>query len=276
MCRLLGYLGPSIQLDSLLTKPEHSLIAQSYQPREMTAGLLNADGFGVGWYHTQQEANPFVYKNTLPIWSDVNLPHLSRYIESGCILASVRSATVGQAVQLSNCQPYHSSSLLGMHNGFIENFRQTLYRPIRDCLNDTYYQAIEGSTDSEHIFALLCNELQTWSATVESQPAALKAALTTTLHTLAEWVQTYQVTAALNLLISDGHHLVASRFAYTGRLDHTTVVPPSLYWLRDDPSFARSVIVASEPIFASSQWVCCPKNTILVIGEDLDIETYQL
>lgn len=47
MCRLLGYLGSSIQLDRILIKPEHSLVVQSYKPQEMTAGLLNADGFGL-------------------------------------------------------------------------------------------------------------------------------------------------------------------------------------------------------------------------------------
>jgi len=50
MCRLLGYLGPPIVLDYLLSKPEHSLIVQSYQPREMNSGLLNLTA-GVGWYH---------------------------------------------------------------------------------------------------------------------------------------------------------------------------------------------------------------------------------
>lgn len=49
MCRLLGYLGKPIQLDRLLLKPEHSLVVQSYQPQEMTAGLLNADGFGLSY-----------------------------------------------------------------------------------------------------------------------------------------------------------------------------------------------------------------------------------
>ena len=48
MCRLLGYLGEPILLDAILYKPEHSLIVQSYDPREMTSGLLNADGFGIG------------------------------------------------------------------------------------------------------------------------------------------------------------------------------------------------------------------------------------
>ncbi|MBD2018667.1 class II glutamine amidotransferase, partial [Leptolyngbya sp. FACHB-36] len=132
MCRLLGYLGPRVQLDRLLFKPEHSLIVQSYQPKEMTAGLLNADGFGVGWYHPERQNEAFVYKNTLPIWSDVvNLPSLSRYVESGCILANVRSATPGLTVDLSNCQPFQYQRLLAMHNGAIEQFRQSLYRPIR-------------------------------------------------------------------------------------------------------------------------------------------------
>ncbi|MEP0772297.1 class II glutamine amidotransferase, partial [Trichocoleus sp. ST-U1] len=49
MCRILGYLGSPILLDCLLSKPEHSLIVQSYEPREMTSGVVSADGFGIGW-----------------------------------------------------------------------------------------------------------------------------------------------------------------------------------------------------------------------------------
>jgi predicted glutamine amidotransferase len=104
MCRLLAYLGQPIQLEKILLEPEHSLVVQSYQPQEMTAGLLNADGFGIGWYHPTQETKPFTYRNILPMWNDVNLPNLSRYIESGCVLSNVRSATPGLAVDLSNCQ----------------------------------------------------------------------------------------------------------------------------------------------------------------------------
>jgi len=261
MCRLLGYLGPSIQLDSLLIQPEHSLIEQSYQPREMTSGLLNADGFGLGWYHSQQDRAPFVYRNTLPIWSDLNLPSLSRYIESSCILAYVRSATMGQAIQLSNCQPFQFGHLLGIHNGYIEDFRRTLYRPLRDRLSDACYQAIEGTTDSEHIFALVCNELQTREITLEK-------ALYQTLQTLAEWAEVHNVKVGLNLVLSDGRSLVASRFAYPAQ-------PPSLYWLQDEP-VAQSMIVASEPLFKSDRWIRFPPNSILVARGNWDIQTYQL
>ncbi|NJO71133.1 MAG: class II glutamine amidotransferase, partial [Oscillatoriales cyanobacterium RM1_1_9] len=82
MCRLLGYLGPTIQLEEILYKPKHSLIVQSYQPLEMQEALLNADGYGVGWYHPTRHSQPFIYRSISPIWNDQNLPPLSRYVES--------------------------------------------------------------------------------------------------------------------------------------------------------------------------------------------------
>ncbi|MCL1475221.1 ergothioneine biosynthesis protein EgtC [Argonema antarcticum] len=258
MCRLLGYLGPPILLDYILSKPEHSLIEQSYQPREMTSGLLNADGFGIGWYHPQRDTDPFIYKNTLPIWSDINLPNLSRYIESGCILANVRSATSGQAVDLSNCQPFRYGHLLFTHNGFIQNFRQTLYRPIRNRLSNEVYQGIDGSTDSEHIFALLINELTV------NPDITLEKALQNSLITLAELAQFHEINVSANIIVTDGRRLVSSRFS-------TQKPAPSLYWLRDDPTFPEAVIIASEPLFAGN-WSAFPENSIISVGEDLDIQ----
>ncbi|MFB2921257.1 MULTISPECIES: ergothioneine biosynthesis protein EgtC [Aerosakkonema] len=258
MCRLLGYLGPPILLDYILSKPEHSLIVQSYQPREMTSGLLNADGFGIGWYHAQKDTDPFTYKNLLPIWSDINLPNLSRYIESGCIIANVRSATPGQAVDLSNCQPFRSDRLLFAHNGFIQNFRHSLYRPIRSQLRDEAYQAIDGSTDSEHIFALVINEL------ANNPDITLEKALQNSLITLSELAQLHQVNVSANIIVTDGNQLVASRFG-TGK------PAPSLYWLRDDPAFPNAVIIASEPLFAGN-WIGFSENSVISVGEDLDIE----
>ncbi|XZN89831.1 MAG: ergothioneine biosynthesis protein EgtC [Microcoleus sp.] len=257
MCRLLGYLGGPILLDSLLYKPEHSLIVQSYQPREMTSGLLNADGFGIGWYHSHLDTDPFVYKNIQPIWSDINLPSISRYVESGCALAYVRSATVGQAVDLSNCQPFGYNRLMFVHNGFVKNFRQSLYRPIRDRLNDATYQLINGTTDSEHIFCLFVNELTAPNMTIE---VALQNALTT----LAELANFHEVEFSANIIISDGKQLVASRFA-------SKKAPPSLYWLRDDPNFPEAVIIASEPLFIGN-WHLCPPQSIISTGKDGDLK----
>ncbi len=262
MCRLLGYFGASVPLDRLLYKPEHSLIVQSYQPREMTAGLLNADGFGVGWYHPQRDVEPFFYKNTLPIWNDVNLPSLSRYVESGCVLASVRSATVGLSVDLSNCQPFQAQQVSCIHNGFIDNFRQTLYRPIRERLSDQVYQSIQGTTDSEHIFALLVNEL------VEDPQTSLTEALTRSLTILSQLGKQYATDFSANLIISDGQQMVATRYASRDPV-------PSLYWLRDDPLFPDAVLIASEPLF-DANWISFGDRRILTIDHDFNIETHDL
>lgn len=260
MCRLLGYLGKPIQLSQILDKPEHSLIVQSYQPREMTSGVVNADGFGIGWYHSQRETEPFTYKHILPAWSDVNLPQLSRYIESGCILANVRSATPGQAVDLSNCQPFAYQRLLFVHNGFIQNFRQSLYRPIRDRLSDMAYQLIGGSTDSEHIFALL---IDAWQASI-----TLEQALQQTLRTLHELADKHQVKASANIVITEGHRLIASRFS-------THSPAPTLYWLKDDRTYPESIIIASEPLFVG-EWIPCADNSILTIGVDREPDIHPI
>jgi glutamine amidotransferase len=126
-------------------------------------------------------------------------------------------------VDLSNCQPFQYKHLLGMHNGSIEQFRKTLYRPLRDRLCDAAYQTIEGCTDSEHIFALLLHEL-------EQNPKSLTAALNQVLTVLRDLAAPEAIPLSANLLISDGKQLVASRVAV-----NTTT--PSLYWLRDDPMF---------------------------------------
>lgn len=252
MCRLLGYLGQPVLLDRLISEPEHSLIVQSYQPKEMTAGLMNADGYGVGWYHATRKTEPFTYRNTLPIWSDLNLQSLSRYIESGCILANVRSATAGLATDLSNCQPFQSGSVLGMHNGFIKEFRQTLYRSMRDRLSDTAYQLIQGLTDSEHIFATVIDELETSDN--------LTDALHRTLKILIELGEAHQTPFSANLLLSDGEQLVASRYAQG-------VQTPTLYYLQNP----ESVLVASEPMF-DGIWEALPDRCLLTVHHDLKLD----
>lgn len=257
MCRLLGYIGEPIQLDNLLYKPEHSLVVQSYKPQEMTAGLLNADGFGIGWHHLKKTDLPYTYKNILPIWSDLNLPQVTRYIEANCFLGYVRSATPGLPVDLINCQPFTDRDLLFIHNGYIDNFRKTLYRPIRNLLTDFAYQSIQGNTDSEHIWALIVSHLQTLSQ------SKIATALNNALIKLTELANIHITDFSANIIISNGDRLIASR--YSNR-DHN----PSLYWIRDDPMYPNAVIIASEPMFEGN-WNSCPENSIITVEKNLEV-----
>ena len=270
MCRLLGYLGPAIALDRLLYKPEHSLIVQAYAPKEMETALLNADGFGIGWYHpTIATEPPYSYRSTSPIWNDINLPELSRYVTSGCIAGYVRSATPGIAIDLSNCQPFCSKGvpdinqrLLFLHNGYLENFRQTLYRPLRNLLADEVYRHIQGTTDSEHLFALILDYL---AGTAELPFVEALAEVLPRIGSLAR----AQKTGFLgNILLTDGKRLTASRYAAGPK-------PASLYWLRDDPQFPNAVLIASEPLFAGD-WKHCPEQAIISVEANLEVRIHPI
>ena len=93
----------------------------------------------------------------------------------------------------------------------------------------------------------------------------LQQALTNALVQLTELAEKVQVCFSANIVISDGQQLVASRYAYC----QTT---PTLYWLRDDPSYPDAVIVASEPLFEGN-WKSCPTNSITTIEESLEVHT---
>jgi ergothioneine biosynthesis protein EgtC len=258
MCRLLGYLGSSIQLDRILLKPEHSLVVQSYQPQEMTAGLLNADGFGIGWYgeNLSSDRQPYTYRNVLPIWNDANLPQLGRYIKSSCYLGYVRSATSNLSVDIINCQPFSHQNLLFVHNGFIDDFRKTLYRPIRNELDDFAYQRIEGTTDSEHIFALIVNEFEI------NHEISLQEALGNTIKRLIKLAETDKIAFSANIILSNGRELAASRYS-------NREASPTLYYIRDH-SLSDGVIIASEPMFEAN-WISFPEQSLIGVGENLEV-----
>ncbi len=262
MCRLLGYLGPAIALDRLLLDPPHSLMVQAYAPKELRIAKLNADGFGLGWFHAEPAVPPFTYRNILPMWNDPNLPSLARYITTGCAIAYVRSATPGQGVDLINCQPFQANSLLFTHNGYIRHFRETLYRPLGNAMSDRAYAAVQGSTDSEHIWGLVLTALD------KHPDLSLGDAVEWALQTLLTLAQTHHAKVAANILVSDGQNLVFSRLA-------TPAPAPSLYWLKDDPQFPDAVLVASEPI-CEGNWHSCPESSLFTVNTHCDIQIRSL
>jgi len=264
MCRLLAYLGDSIQLDRILIKPEHSLIEQSYQPQEMTAGLLNADGFGVGWYDTKPYNPPYTYRSLLPIWNDVNLPNLARYIESKSYLGYVRSATSSLSVDTINCQPFSHQNLLFVHNGFIDDFRNTLFRPIKESLGDTAYKNVFGTTDSEHIFALIVDHIE------KNQDISLTEALDNTISKLTALASSDHIGFSANIALSNGKEIIACR--YSNRDGKET---PSLYYTKNHFQYPNAVIVASEPMF-EGDWISCPEKSIISVTKNLEISVHSL
>ncbi|MGB3671067.1 MAG: ergothioneine biosynthesis protein EgtC [Phormidesmis sp.] len=259
MCRILGYLGPQISLDQLVLKPEHSMLVQSYKPKELEAAVLNGDGFGLGWYGKPEEP-PFVYRNVLPMWNDRSLEDLCRYIQARSFVVNLRSATAKMPVDISNCQPFVYNDILFVHNGLIENFFDSLHRPIREKLCDQVYKQITGITDSEHIFALLVHYLET-------QPGIdLAEALHQTIKAIAQMAKSAGVRVAANIILSTRNRLIALRYDNQQKA-------PSFYLLKNAEHFPNSVILSSEKLFEDN-WQPYNQSELISIDSELHIKTY--
>ena len=121
MCRHQAYLGPRKSLRELVTDPPHSLFRQSWEPARQTHGVVNADGFGVGWF-AEGDPVPARYRQAGPIWADPSFPDIARVTHSGAVLAAVRDATTGSATGAEAAAPYRGEVWLFSHNGSVGGY----------------------------------------------------------------------------------------------------------------------------------------------------------
>ncbi len=118
MCRFLAYSGEPVFLSDLVCAPTHSLVHQSLHADEGKTET-NGDGFGIGWYG--ERAEPGVYRDISPAWSDENLVNLCGQVRARTFFAHVRAAT-GTATARANCHPFAHGRHLFMHNGQIGGY----------------------------------------------------------------------------------------------------------------------------------------------------------
>src|ERR687894_2105676 len=147
MCRMIAYLSETeISLSSLVLGPEHSLLVQSYAPKEMMSGVVNADGFGAGWYAPELDDEPAVYRSNAPIWADRSFASIAPKVCSATLFAAIRSATPGLPVEESGTPPFSSGPYLSAHNAAIKEFRLTAMRRLLETLSDASYSELLGVT----------------------------------------------------------------------------------------------------------------------------------
>ncbi|MCS3902976.1 glutamine amidotransferase [Methylohalomonas lacus] len=235
MCRLAAYAGPPLSLRQLLLAPPHSLYKQAYAPAEMVSAVLNADGYGFGWYDDEQR--PRIYTHTLPIWSDGNLPDLADSLSARLWLANVRSATPGQSVNLANTQPFRAGPLMYLHNGFLQDFNSGLRTRFHEHLQADLSASLQGTTDSEYLFALVRQHLR--------HTPDLGRALSTALDELEDLLAGRQ--ALLGIVMSDGDSLYAVRHGIG-------CAPPTMYVSDSDPDYAGGWLIASERLTEPRYW----------------------
>ncbi|MGE0214968.1 ergothioneine biosynthesis protein EgtC [Mycolicibacterium sp.] len=117
MCRHLGWLGAPVSVASLVLEPPSGLLVQSYAPRRQKHGLLNADGWGVGFFDGPV---PRRWRSATPLWGDASLASVAPALRSGCVVAAVRSASVGMPIEASASAPFSDGTWLVSHNGLVD------------------------------------------------------------------------------------------------------------------------------------------------------------
>ncbi len=246
MCRLVAYLGEPIYLDAVVCTPRHSLVRQALRAEEART-VTNGDGFGVGWYG--ERAEPGVYREVMPAWSDENLLALCATVRSRLFFAHVRAAT-GGGIARHNCHPFRHGKWLFMHNGQIGGYAG-VRRALEAQLPDNLFAERRGATDSELLFLLALARIGADLAPA----AAMQSVLVDTQALMATLGIAEPLRFAATL--SDGEQLLAFRYASDGH-------PPSLYV----GGCSQGRIVASEPLDAHPEaWQSVPANSWVRVVE---------
>ncbi|HVG35781.1 MAG TPA: class II glutamine amidotransferase [Pyrinomonadaceae bacterium] len=282
MCRFLTYTGAPLLLADLLYRPSNSLIMQSYQARER-AEPLNGDGFGVGWYVQDVDPTPCVQRSVSPAWSNNNLQNLAAKTRATSLFAHVRAASPGMAVTEANVHPFAYDRFMWMHNGVVAGFHQ-IKRRLRESLKDEFYNMIQGTTDSEHAFALFLNNLRVPFGEVDGEE--MRRALVETIARLNDWTSAAGATtdSFYNFAVTDGKITVVSRYAsgegiagaslHYSRGHRFECLPSGLcdmHTVTEDAQ-AQAVIVASERLTDDpADWIDVPDNHTITVFPDLRV-----
>jgi gamma-glutamyl hercynylcysteine S-oxide hydrolase len=235
VCRHLAYVGPPVPLASLLYDPPHSLLRQSFAPRRQRHGIINADGYGVGWYQPDVRPEPARYRRAGPMWADRSLVSFAPMVSSGAVVAAVRSASPPAPIEETGAAPFTDGPWLFSLNGSVTSDLVALRRQV----SARREGSIQGASDTEVVFALLLDRLDAGVA-----PAAALSGLVASIP------------GRLNLLLTDGTTIWA------------TASGDTLFWragLRPagDGSSGGGVVVASEPYDDEPDWVEVPDATLV-------------
>ena len=244
MCRLTSYIGPPATLSSILLEPPHSLLHQSYAPKLQRRGKVNADGFGVGWYDFAARREPARYRSTYSIWADASFASFAPVIRTTALLGSVRSATPPNPIEPSGVAPYTSGHWLFAHNGLVEGWRsgadgrEGVRGSLAALVSGPRLAGIDGSADSELIFAMVLDRLDEGASPADALRATVEAVTSVS-------------PACLNMILNDGQRLAA------------TVYGESLF-VRSN---GEGVTVASEPLDEEPGWEQVPEGSILEVTD---------
>lgn len=263
MCRLVAYVGGPTPLAPLVFGGDHSLYRQSWAPRELLSGSVNADGWGVAWYDRDQGAGsarregdgapggPRRLAEPRPLWQEEELERVLEGIHSGMAVAALRNATPGIPVDRSGLLPMVAGRWSFVLNGFVPDFHRDHMRALRELLPDRLYARLRGASDTETLFLLALAEVE--------HGAGLLEALVRVAGRVGARVGDRE--AQLTMALADGSELALLRTS-------TVAATNSLWLARTHPLAPGGALVASERLDGDEGWEGIPPHAALRLTAD--------
>jgi glutamine amidotransferase len=304
VCRILTYLGEPLSVHPLLYETDNSLVAQSYSPRMMNT-FLNLAGFGMAAWEPRsvRPEEPFTYRTTTLPSFDRNLRAFAAKLEPTCLVAHVRGVTYSgeSPVAEPNLHPFRfpGARVVLAHNGHLRQFGRMRYA-LLEHVRPELAQRIEGTTDSEWIYALVLSQLaDPFGLPTTAQLASATAAALRVIRQVraAHGIDT---SSPVNLSVSTGASVVATRLSYDygwyppeDEMLETDLPFVSLWyaiggeytdrdgaWRMTPGVTPRSLLIASEPLTRDvSSWLEVPEYSMLTAErtpDGIEFETRDL
>jgi glutamine amidotransferase len=296
MCRFAAYLGEPVLLEDLLYEPDGALVHQAVDAELMS--LLNLGGFGLAAWDAgfPNAERPLTYRvPSIPNF-DRNLRALARKVKVSALVAHVRGVMYdsGETVGLQNVHPFlfDGASFALAQNGDLHDFSRMRY-DLLEHLDPRVIGLIEGTTDTEWVYALVLSRLEDPFARVSPEQAA--RAVREALEILRELRARRGIAtqSPVNLVLTDGRWMLATRYAF------------DYGWYPDDESFfaeerehdftslwysvggpfgrrvdgtygmgagrTSSAVIASEPLTKNTAgWIEAPEYSMLLLAPNDD------
>lgn len=269
MCRFLGLRATHLTtVECSLVHAENSLMAQS---RRDLHGFENADGWGIAAY---QDGEPRFQRRCHPAHQSDEFRAAARKVCSSTVLAHVRRATIG-AIADVNTHPFTHGRFAFVHNGTIPYFER-IRDDMRDAMAPDHRHAIQGTTDSEHLFHLVL------AGHGREPERPLFDVLRETLQRTIAWCRRVglEPRLGLNVLLTDGERVVGSRWQRTlFALDRRGLVDCAVCGAKHAvcaaPDDYRALVIASEPI-THEPWREVPERSVFEVTPDLGLHVEPL
>ncbi|MBO2450733.1 class II glutamine amidotransferase [Actinomadura barringtoniae] len=247
MCRLFAMTtgGPRVETSFWLLESSSSLTRLSHQ---------QPDGTGLGWFSLGDE--PVRDRAPVAAFENDDFASAARHVISHTFVSHIRYATTG-ALDVHNTHPFDINDRLFAHNGLVQGLDL-----IDSWLTDVDRAHVEGSTDSELVFAFITAQIKRHGDTTTGLIEAVRrlgarVPIFSLNLVLAEprklWALRYPDNRELWALSPEGGGFGSTRSLGTGdvRLEVGPKVP--------------AYLVASQPLDDDPDWRLLEPGELLIV-----------